>query len=569
MKYLKYKSNKSGIALIAAIISVVSFTTVVGFSFFGLFGKDEEKENKTSEIRTKIEQDINKLNLPDDREGIFDFEIEPILKKYGTINYSWTGKIKSITTPDGTKINIGDLYSGKIIKSTIRDQYEGGQYNIKAELETPELGKDMLGVYWSDGKKNSEGKYIASDTSTKKEVTSDSIFFSWSEWYNYLQTNSNGKNIDIKLNRWANAKSKEDGSYFVWIPRFEYKIEKEHVKNAKNIDINFISTSQTTPSDGYKIHPAFTNGNGNYDKGQWDKEISGFWIAKYEMSMEISKNNKKWNSINANYIKTSNQGNILTSQNPRTVDNEEVYIRTVSKPNCYAWNYISISNAYANSKNYDTENQSHLIKNSEWGAVAYLAHSQYGRNSNKIGENTYSYDLNDAKYTGFGSEKQTVTSNITNNNRYNGKYGRNASTTGNLYGVYDMSGGNYEYTAGFFSTHENIKKYGNELYKETKGNFVSTKYVTVYKGEKASITECYDLWEDIYGDAIYETSRRTGYYRAWQSSNMDADYSKDEPFFIRGGTSSDKEQASIFSVNDNTGIKFYNNNGFRVVLIVK
>ena len=500
MIHKKVEKNKfeSGIALITLGIALTA-TAIVAISLGSIFnwftGKDDETE-ETKNVKEQIQKEIEELNIPEDRD-IYDFEIEQILKKYGTINYNWLNKIKSLTLSDGTEIKIDELYDGKIEKSTVEEQYEGGVYNQSAKIETPKLGENMVGVYWSDGTKNSDGTYKASATSTKIEVTSDNNDFSWMDWYDYVDSNmANIKNVDTKLSRWANAKNTIDGSYFVWIPRFEYKITNEHSSSTGTITINFISTSQTEPTTSdYKIHPAFRDGKGNYDNGEWKEEISGFWIAKYEMSMEIlgsnkelsqeklnkidvigdeeyssedKKTDKKWRKIKAEYITTSNQGNLLTSaaQNANSSNsegNEEededksdddkiyTYIRAVSKPNYFSWNYISISNAYSNSKYYDRANQSHLIKNSEWGAVAYLAHSQFGRNTNKVSLNSYCYSSKGfSKYTGYGSNDFIVNSgNLAPIAKFNGSTGKNASTTGNIYGVYDMNGAKWEYTAAY------------------------------------------------------------------------------------------------------------------------
>ena len=461
----------------------------------------------------------------------------------------------------------------------------------------------MIGVYWSDGEKNGDGTYKASDTSTKIEVTSREPTFSYSEWYDYIDSSSEN-NKDTKLSRWANAKSTIDGSYFVWIPRFEYKIEKPHSTQTNKITINFINSSQTSPSTSeFKIHPAFINGHGSYSNGEWDSEISGFWIAKYEMSMETSKNNKKWEATDAEYIHTSNQGNLTIAQNEEDIKNQKdakknprnnttqiLHIRAVSKPNCYAWNYISIDTAYSNAKSYNEDNQSHLIKNSEWGAVAYLAHSQYGRNSHSVGMNTYIHGIiGFSKFTGYGSSSNVSTSSINDSTKYNGEFGQMASTTGNLYGVYDMNGGNSEYTSAYFSSHENVKKYAPTLQADSGASAASTwqvpsqldniaskdnhatssKYVTVYPGDVANINSNYEQWSSIYGDAIYETSGSTGLFNSWFRNNMDSDSHEDEPFFIRGGSYKDSSQAGLFDVEDSTGIKSYQNNGYRVVLIAK
>lgn len=59
----------------------------------------------------------------------------------------------------------------------------------------------------------------------------------------------------------------------------------------------------------------------------------------------------------------------------------------------YSYNNVEIGEMYELSQALNQENNpygfdhsvdSHLMKNSEWGAIAYLAHSKYGRNGSKV-----------------------------------------------------------------------------------------------------------------------------------------------------------------------------------------
>lgn len=72
-----------------------------------------------------------------------------------------------------------------------------------------------------------------------------------------------------------------------------------------------------------------------------------------------------------------------------------------------------VTYGFANNESYDI----HMSKNSEWGAVAYLSQSRYGKygNSNYEGEN-----------------KEVAINNCI-------EY---------ITGIYDMSGGSYEYVMG-------------------------------------------------------------------------------------------------------------------------
>ena len=470
-----------------------------------------------------------------------------------------------------------DLSTQLAALSNTRSVFEGGNWNSTLGICTPKLGNNMVGVYWSDGSKNDNGTYKASLTSTAIEITSDQEGFSWNDWYNYRAEIT--EKLDSKQSRWANAKSTVDGSYFVWIPRYEYKIlSGEHTSTAGKIDVQFINNNITTATkEGYKVHLAFTT---NLALGGWDKEISGIWVAKYEMSMEqTTDNGATWNNVKLK------SGNVAISNTTRAV----------SKPNNYSWNYINISNCFDNSLNYSSKQNtganSHLMKNSEWGAIAYLTHSQYGRNGNEIGMNTYGPETKEGEttyyneVTGYGSSGtgRTTEENIAEDNRYNGKYGMNASTTGNLYGVYDISGGCWEYTSVLYSKYTNNN--GNSLYAKTaNGKYSSSvadsqipsnssKYVTIYpidttvEGNDGSIHFHYAKWKDRYGDAIYETSNGNGNTKSWFNNNADPDTDAIEgPFSVRGGYFWIGAGAGAFAFGDGHGYATYSCS-YRIVLI--
>lgn len=322
------------------------------------------------------------------------------------------------------------------------------------KANAPVLGKGMTAVKWN-GSKWEEVDNPDKDTS----------------WYSYDE--------EGKDNKWANAQT-EDGSMWVWIPRFQYKINK----NNKTIDIKFLPRDVVESSGGYTIHPAFTP---NVNQGGWDKELSGIWVSKYEAS--------------------GNKEKIEFKNNKESLTN------------------VTISEAYKLSKGYNENLNSHLIKNSEWGAVAYLAHSKYGRNGEEISINT--------------TKKPTIT----------GKPNTSASTTNNMYGVYDMSGGNSEFVSAYYKDGKSLSPKGQELL--TKDN-KSTKYVTVYYNN-----------DDFYmpGDATVETIN-------W---NKDRAYTFNEsnPFMRRGGDNSwNEESIGTFAYDCAMGGEA-DVIGFRTVLIVE
>ncbi len=200
-----------------------------------------------------------------------------------------------------------------------------------------------------------------------------------------------------------------------------------------------------------------------------------------------------------------------------------------------SWRWITVGKAYDNSYNYDRSKESHLMKNSEWGAVAYLTHSQYGRNGTEITMNDKNF------YTG-GLEKATATTN------------KAQSTTGNAYGVYDLNGGAWERVAGYITNgNESLKEYGSTTVsfplvatftKDTEGyKTLSTKYSTVYPFNTTTDSNL-DNWTTYnniksdnygYGDAILETSSTEGSdFTSWFKDFFIFANTSD-PFFLRGG----------------------------------
>ena len=166
-----------------------------------------------------------------------------------------------------------------------------------------------------------------------------------------------------------------------------------------------------------------------------------------------------------------------------------------------------------------SSNDSHIIKNTEWGAVAYLAQSKYGRNGTEISRSECL-----GYYTGTGSaigENKIYNgelyswNNIKDEQKYNGKIGKLASTTGNIYGIYDMSGGAYEYVMGVYGTENNPQK-GNSGFT----TFPESKYYDLYTKTSLDINKI--------GDALYET-------KDWNRTTLEISFSTKSPFILRSG----------------------------------
>ena len=282
----------------------------------------------------------------------------------------------------------------------------------------------------------------------------------------------------------------------------------------------------------------------------------------------------------------------------------------------YSMNYINHNDAFDIAKAM-TENgniygltksaDSHLMKNSEWGAVAYLSQSKYGLNGTDITVNNINLNSGGTARTNTvgksgvdsiyavtgcttasandGESVQTMASinGTTGNTANNGVYTWNqlngcmASCTGTMYGIYDLSGGTWERIAAYIANeNENLKKYGVSIcYDGDILRKTSTKYATIYPFDSstdnsANINEAggnnYKKNILIYGDGIYETSMQGNGVTSWYK-----DYSTypkaDNPFLVRGGNFSYNSMSGLFSFARNTATSTYYS-GFRVVLVV-
>lgn len=140
-----------------------------------------------------------------------------------------------------------------------------------------------------------------------------------------------------------------------------------------------------------------------------------------------------------------------------------------------------------------------------------------------------------------------------------------SSTTGNVYGVYDMSGGAYEYTANW-DTLGDIS--GSNSFVSKNGK--STEYATAYRNgttERIAVAKIFEVSK--VGDSIKEV-RKSSKEIGWFDDRSEI-ATKDYVYFARGGYYSCGGGAGIFYVTRYTGgqaaVGLGTNNGsFRVVL---
>ena len=478
-------------------------------------------------------------------------------------------------------------------------ELKSGQIKDLSGANEPELADGMIPVIYNDDK----DIWVIADMATDV-------------WYDY----------DNQI--WANAVTVSDASLrkatsgteipmdainsmWVWIPRFKYNIpsnigSNSDVTSPPQINVEFETGTNTTgvteavyrngiADDGtntnYYTHPAFRNiDNIEYDstttsRGAWDEEITGFWVGKFETSIDSSVTTD--NSSTCYSTKSSENCNTSNLTPIIKPDVESLTYQTVSNQFLTSLKFangtmdtttgevtfsVNANNVYGlNTTNNATD--THMMKNTEWGAVAILSQSQYGKmgNPNYEIENKEIYKNNSYNstrsgiYTGrssgiiptggstiygtysYNDKKCTTTSSICTGTeeQYSGT---GASTTGTIYGIYDMSGGSYDNTMGNWANTSSLSGFTI---------FPTSKYYDLYQGTSgASITKS----KAIMGDSIYENKQ-------WYSDGITF-ITTSSPWMSRGGFYNNTNSvAGIFYLNNYSIGDSYFNYTFHTTLI--
>ena len=492
------------------------------------------------------------------------------------------GNVITITGGDETGTSTITVTYGSYSKtceiSVVLKPTEGSTPDSTITIST-EYGR--IDVIWLDGTTNTvaaapNAPVLTSNVESMTPVswTYDSTAGTWNEdettqstWYNYRAGTGTDDNL---TSMWANAKT-ANGSYFVWIPRYAYRItyyegetsttptgyyDGYGMWNATDGTVKYALESgvETVDYNGekYIVHPAFET---NLDLGGWSSDLSGFWFAKYEMSGSGS------TTGSSSTLKSVPN---VASLKSTTIGNQYKYARNAN------YGYTGTSETLTSNGTdytYTCYMNSHLVKNSEWGAVVYLTQSQYGRNGYEIDINNSSSFITG---NGGGAVSGSVSSASGTKNAYNTITGAKASTTGNVYGIYDMSGGANEYAASFDKLGSNTyvvgSSYGLNMTQEAKdssGNYVSTKYITAYSNGTST-----DYGTSIYtigktGDSTKEAYIGSG-STGWFSDSSYFVHSSNA-FFIRGGTCIGGFSAGVFRSYYYNGAS-YSYNSFRAAL---
>ena len=489
----------------------------------------EDKNTTTTALNTSgnIDKDNRKtipLVIANNSNNDIDVVIGVVTGYVGnTITYG------SNNYPNGTKItntynksDITNSCEGKIgDTSNCIEKYEGDTKYIYCLSSTETLEGDPSGA---NRPVLAEGM-IPITYDGNKWVKADE-YGTYNNWYDYgnqkwanaVMVTSTKRETYMNADVGITIPENDILAYYVWIPRYKYKLFNATYASGTTeqlIDVVFENGTSTTgtvtctyASNGaetcqnkangnWYTHPAFTMINASGNK----TEYKGIWVGKFETTGDTTTPTIKPGISSIRNITVGqmyNTGKLFRSTN-----------------------YLTTTGA--------NESDSHITKNIEWGSVAYLKQSIYGLGITDITNNSSSTHSSSSYYTGGGSG----TSYKTNTGQ---------STTGNITGVYDMTGGAFEYVMGNYN-----KRAGSSALTVST---VPNEHIDIYSGTSVAASHL--------GDATGETAGWYGDFAGFVNSS--------NPWFIRGGYYN-ATFPGVFLFDKSTGGDNYDNS-FRVVLSV-
>ena len=330
----------------------------------------------------------------------------------------------------------------------------------------------------------------------------------------------------------------------------------------------------TVPGTTWATHPAFTwmDEDGN------PVELNGIWVGKFETTGSTLPNEKHISLMPGGI---GDMYDVAKSMGVEDRNNKYGNTTETNLPNQNSNNLLSAS--------------SHMLKSSEWGAVAYLSASRYGAGVNQVFNNSQyqaSYDGDgvptngvtgcgpidkdnvnaSGTYTGDDSALGTSAACHGSSNpeyAYNGEIGKLASTTNNVYGVYDMAGGAWEYVMGSYTTNS-TQSSTSQFSNAAKPPYVDLYAQSIFDGDQLTNNNLC-TWATCGGHALHETKS----VQSVSTSNYgSASWGDDFSYFTysnyqwpkRGGNANDGHAAGLFFSGSSNGYA-YADYGFRVILL--
>ena len=441
-----------------------------------------------------------------------DIDDNMIPIKYDDTNSTLTNPIWTSIAVSDDSSNPGDWYdysqqkwaNAVTVKPEALDKYKGKTTKIDEE--------DVLG-YWVYIPRYS---YEVSRRDAADKVSSD---------YNFIiefETAADAKKYPAASCS-APAWNYIDQNWYVHLLgvknyRTECGIERIYSKDTDN------DNNTTT----WSTHPAFTVGN---------KELNGVWVGKFSSVASVSNNGIAMVVKPSIFVPLDYQSYYgMGPTSPADMLNASKLVGQTDPDNAAGNAEVPLAENSNNLQSYT----SHVVNNNEWGTILYLTFSTYGvgdtttdisgnasvvspDNDQAAGlggyvtgcgsdnENPY-LDYDDATISGVSDNMLTASCSASNPEaQYNGTDGVLASTTNNVYGIYDLTGVRGNLVAALMiddrasGSHDDIQqllggKLANVCHYGSEGSTFGVK--PVWWGDD-SYAESY--WHDYSSQAFYDT----------------------------------------------------------------
>ena len=379
----------------------------------------------------------------------------------------------------------------------------GGTVKFKVSVETvettnldksganaPVLASNMIPVYYDETSSSWKKADVSNTDTTNPWYSYNATGKYKGMWANAVTVTGTNRQTYLNATPGTTIPMDDINTMWVWIPRFNAVTPSNYNGGTQEapgaIDVTFVKENETAID-------AFTFGT---------KQLSGFWYGKFEIGGSLASSCTN---------ETCNVSNIVVKPNVVSLRSKSVssffYAARSMEQTGNSFGFVS------------TEVDTHMSKNSEWGAVAYLTQSIYGRCTNSTTCTEVGINNKQDYITGYGAPNYNAS-----NGTYNTSLGKNASTTGNIYGIYDVSGGAYEYVMGVYNNAKSSSGF-NSLPDE--------KYYNNYTGSSYT------------GHALTETKN-------WYSD--DAFFvNSGAPWFMRGGSCNGSSYAGVFGFSGGYG----------------
>ena len=364
----------------------------------------------------KLSVDTNMTALTDDEVKVYltDYDNKALLNptKISELNsekmiYADTNTHDGTTREISKKFKLRVWIDSKVEASKFYDEntqtVKKYQYKFKVGVKTrdnldisgantPVLSDNMIPVYYDED----------SEVWKKADSANENPLYRWYNynskmWANSVTVSSTNRTIYLNADPGTTIPMDDILTMQVWIPRYKYKVFNYNADGTvasepQEIEIMFESGTETTgeitcsdsisgtdgaASETCKLkstnatctdstcngktytHPAFTFGT---------EELEGIWVGKFEVSAPTD-------------------STCYTSESKANCN--KTGITPLVKPDVKSYRYAQIGtfesnmmamNDSSNIYGFATTDDTHMMKNMEWGAVAYLSRSKYGIN---------------------------------------------------------------------------------------------------------------------------------------------------------------------------------------------